>query len=91
MFWMAPGEFLSAYDAIASSTLSSDAQSVMGSDAKEALVPSKSAKASQPRWDAWGASSGICWDQMGSIHLGLTVEVKKNGKQNENCSTSFYF
>jgi len=65
MFWMAPGEFLSAYDAIASSTLSSDAQSVMGSDAKEALVPSKSAKASQPRWDA-RINGCVIWDMLGS-------------------------
>eukprot|EP00435_Cladocopium_sp_Y103_P009450 s5285_g2.t1 len=38
------GEFLSQL----SSTLSDDAQSVIGSDAKEALLPSKSEKASQP-------------------------------------------
>ena len=60
----APGDFLSVHDAM-SSTLSDDVQSVMGSDTKEALVPSKSAKESQPpRWDApW---EKICWDMLGS-------------------------
>ena len=72
---MLAGEMLSAHDAGMLSTLSDDMQSVMGSDVREAPVPSKSSKPSQPRWD--GGMPAYDMSVICSTHLGLKIEKKQ--------------